>query len=117
MRPRRPPTPTITLSERLVAAVLTPLFFNLSLLILAAYISGRSFRYTLHWYAQSGRTFWLMLAIPAVIGFFAGTERTARLMGHAFGTNHGSERSLVMSVLVWLGLALMFWLGLSLMPD
>jgi len=117
MRSRRPETPSVTLSERLVAAVLTPLFFNLSLLILAAYSSGRTFRHTLHWYALSGRTLWLMLAIPAVVGFLAGTEGTARLMGHAFGTNHGSERSAVMSVLVWLGLALMFWLGLSLMPD
>lgn len=117
MRPRGAQTPTVTLSERLVAAALTPLFFNLSLLILAAYSSGYTFRHLLHWYAQLGRDVWLMLAIPAVVGFLAGTDGTARLMGHAFGTQPAPERSLVMSVLVWLGLALMFWLGLSLMPD
>lgn len=55
MRPRSPQTPAITLSERLVAATLTPLFFNLSLLILAAYSSGYSFRHLLRWYVQSGR--------------------------------------------------------------
>ena len=122
MRPRtRTPgrSNRVTLSERVFMAGLAPIFFNLAMIITVVYDTS-PFRamYTLkRMYFTSGPTGWLMVLIPAIVGFLAGIDGSARWLGHAFWTHHPNERSWIATVLVWVGFLLAFGLGVTLLPE
>ncbi len=94
----------VTLGERLVAALLTPIFFNVAVVIGVAVMSQKTF-YT--WpgltrtYLALGKGAWLCVAVPAAVGFLAGSEGTARIFGHAFLTHREGEKNLWITALVW----------------
>ena len=105
MKRRRSPTDErITLGERVVAALLTPLFFNAAVVTVVAFSSRRA-RIALFSlgsvYRSLGDGALLLLVAPAVVGFVAGSEGTAKLFGHAFWTHHEHERSIIATLLVW----------------
>ncbi len=102
---RRPPADErITLGERFVAALLTPLFFNAAVITVVAFSSRRAPMAVFsldNVYRSLGDGALLLLVAPAVVGFVAGSEGTAKLFGHAFWTHHEHERSVFATLLVW----------------
>ena len=98
---------SVSLSERIWSAVLTPVFFNIGLVIFLA-IDSSSWRFARHLrsiYGSSELAPYVMLVMPAAVGFVAGSRRTSKIMGHALWTNHESEKSVLATVLVWLCIA------------
>lgn len=95
-----------------------PVFFNLALMTLVIYgsRSGIGFRNLLRLYLASGPAAWLFVLVPAVAGFWAGIDGSARLLGHAFWTHHANERSVMATAVVWVVFLLSFWWGLRLLP-
>ena len=94
----------VTLGERLVAALLTPIFFNAAVVIAVALLSKNMFYVwpsLTRTYAVMGKAVWLCVLVPAVVGFLAGSEGTARIFGHAFLTHGEGEKSLWVTALVW----------------
>lgn len=118
MRYRRRPSPDDdppTLVERLIMAILTPVMFNLSLLILVSSVFKRS------WYMRRALLYpgaytsvWLiallLVGLPALLGFCLGAKRGATLLGHFFYTNMEHERSLQKTALAWASLFLISYL-------
>jgi hypothetical protein len=105
--------------DRFLAAILSPLFFNGSLLIFATCVSkrGRLFGSLMSLYTSPGLGVMLFIALPAVVGFIAGTSGTAKLLGHAFWTNMESERNVLATAMVWGFLAVCFYVALGALPD
>jgi hypothetical protein len=109
----------ISLGDRLLSAVLTPLFFNISLVIFAALVSrrGRMLGELLYMYAAPGLGMLMFVALPAIVGFLAGSSGTAKLLGHAFLTHGGSERNIILTLLVWAAFAMCFYVALDTLPE
>lgn len=95
-------------------AVFAPVFFNLAMIIYVVYQApALGAIYALRRiYFASGPVGWLMVLIPAAVGFVAGINGSARLLGYAFWTNHPNERSVIATVLVWGVFLLAFGVGL-----
>lgn len=107
-----------SLSDRLIAAVLSPLFFNVALLIVAATSRrGHMFGSLMYLYTSSGLGGILMLALPAAVGFVMGSSGLGKLMGHAFMTNTGAERNIILTLMVWCAFAVCFYLALDTLPE
>lgn len=96
--------PVVTLEERLIAALLTPLVFNASVIIVVAMASRRVhyvfFNLTRVYHALGSGAI-LLLVAPAIVGFVAGFDGTVKIFGHAFRTHHDHERSWPATALVW----------------
>ena len=112
---RRNQEPRITLGERVVGALLTPLLFNVAVVIALATLSQRS-RYLLmnlgSFYRSLDAGAIVLLVAPAAVGFLAGADGTARIFGHAFWTNHENHRSVLATALVWaVFAATVFWVN------
>jgi hypothetical protein len=105
--------------DRFLAAILSPLFFNVSLLIVATCMSrrGRLFGSLMYLYTSPGLGMMLFVALPAAVGFIAGTSGTAKLLGHAFWTHVESERSIAATVIVWGLFAVCFYVALGALPE
>lgn len=101
---RRIEEPRVTLEERVVAALLTPLLFNAAVIISVAMLSKRT-HYTLFHlgdlYRALGSAAVMLLVAPALVGFLAGSGGTAWIFGHAFWTHHEHQRSGLATALVW----------------
>ncbi len=103
-QPRRMQAPQVTLGERVVAALLTPLLFNAAVIISVAMLSKRTHYLLFHLddvYRALGSGAVMLLVAPALVGFLAGSEGTANLFGHAFWTHHEHQRSWLATALVW----------------
>lgn len=100
----RQPAPVVTLEERLIAALLTPLAFNAAVIIVVAMTSRRLhymfFNLTRVYHALGSGAI-LLLVAPAIVGFVAGFDGTVKIFGHAFRTHHDHERSWPATALVW----------------
>lgn len=110
----------VTLGERVVAALLTPLFFNAAVVIVVATLFRRGFYplMSLHSvYGHLGKGGLMMVVAPAIVGFLAGSEGTARIFGHAFFTHHGSQRNRLVTALVWSVFAAAVWFVNSAVPQ
>ena len=97
-----------SLQDRLLIAVLAPIFFNISIIIVLAMFFrrsrfiGRFLFYQAHW---SGFLVFLVAGLlPAVAGFMMGSTKFATLLGHFFYTNMEHERDMSKTIAVWLGL-------------
>lgn len=105
MKHRRPSAaPGVSLGDRFVAALLTPLFFNAAVIITVAFFSKRTYYLLIGLndvYQALGSGAVLLLVAPAVVGFVAGIDGTAQVFGHAFWTHHENERSLLATALIW----------------
>lgn len=103
-RQKRNQEPAVTLDERLIAALLTPLMFNVAVIIVVAMASRRVhymfFNLTRVYHALGSGAI-LMLVAPAIVGFVAGFDGTVKIFGHAFRTHHEPQRSWTATALVW----------------
>lgn len=94
-----------SVNERIVMALLAPLFFNLSLLICFFLLFRRARRLGVLGAYEAFTSAWglfvLLIVIPAVVGYRLGGDKCATLLGHFFYTNVGSERSLPKTTLAW----------------
>jgi hypothetical protein len=100
----RPQKQAVTLSDRIVSAILTPVFFNIFLVIVIA-INSSSMQFARHIrsiYGASAMAVYVMLLLPALTEFIAGSSGTAKIVGHAFWTNHDAEKSVLATAAVWL---------------
>lgn len=101
--PLKPEEPD--LHERLLMAILAPIFFNLSILIVLWTFFRRSIDlakllvYQTHWSYIS--FFLIAVVLPALVGFRLGAEKCAVLLGHLFCTNMEHERNLIKTLLAW----------------
>ncbi len=93
----------VTLGDRILSALLTPLVFNIGLIIFLA-INSSSWQFVRSvraFYGGSDAAAYVMLGLPAAIGFLAGSRGTAKILGHAFWTNPESEKSVLATLVVW----------------
>jgi hypothetical protein len=108
--PAAPPPPW---SDRLLAALLAPLAFNLFLLICVC-MAGR--RLTLRasgpWPWDGPTAAWVCLFLPALAGFVGGTVGLVSMAGHAFLTHAAHEQRAWATLLIWavvLGSGYLVW--------
>jgi hypothetical protein len=100
----------ITWRERVLAALVASVVFNLStFLLLAVFLRGVR--------GIPGTTFLPPIAlvatltvVPAIAGFCLGFTRLVPLLGHTFYTNPESERDLRITVAIWLAFAVCTYL-------
>ena len=95
--------------DRILAALLAPIFFNVSAFIVAS----------LYWrrhpirsgfiddYLHLARLALLFSAIAALAGFVFGTRGFADFLGHAFYTHSESQRNPLATTLIWIGIAVL----------
>lgn len=104
----------VSLSDRLFAAVLAPVVFNISVIIVLAVFFRRSRfigRVLYNDVQLLGGTLLLALVIlPALIGLFMGTGRFVTLLGHFFYTNMEHEKDARITVAAWVCLFLVAYL-------
>ena len=109
----------LSLSDRLLAAVLAPVAFNISVIILLAVLFRRS-RFigkVLYNDIQLLGNFLLLalVILPALTGFFTGTARFITLLGHFFYTNMEHENDARITAAAWACLFLVAYLLLRAM--
>ncbi len=102
---REPLEDSPSFSERIVMAILAPLFFNVSLLICLASLSRRA-----RFIAKAGVyevlasgwvLFALLIVVPAITGYRLGADKCATVLGHFFFTNMEHEKSPVKTFFAW----------------
>lgn len=93
------------LADRLGAAVLAPIVFNISILIVLSTFfrrSGAIGRILFNHSYFSGSFLWLALALlPALAGYLIGTARFITLLGHFFYTHMEHEKDARVTVAAW----------------
>lgn len=93
------------INDRLLAAFLAPIIFNLSNLILIAVLfrRARGFGRFLFYDVPmlGGFLLWGLLIIPALVGLLIGMDRLISLIGHLFYTNAESERNPAITAAAW----------------
>ncbi len=110
-----------TFQDRLVMAVLAPIVFSISMLIVLSpliFFLMRSVRNNLGDLYYLHLPHWSVVLIvlvagllPAIAGFILGTSKLAKLLGHFFYTNMWYERDIRKTIACWLGLfAIAFFL-------
>ncbi|MDO5693969.1 MAG: hypothetical protein Q4G70_16070 [Pseudomonadota bacterium] len=117
-RPRNQ-EPSPGLVDRLLCAVLGPVFVNVSILLTLAVFKKNYFG---DWWFSNFFSIWawsnlpthkaplvLTVLVPAVLGFLLGSKHFATLIGHMFYTNHPNERSEWITGAIWAGFALYVW--------
>lgn len=102
-------------ADRLLAAVLAPIAFNISNLIMIACLFRRSSsgigRFIVNDLPMLGDfLLWGLFIIPAVVGFLVGMDRLILLIGHLFLTHSESERDGRITLAAWFGLILSAYL-------
>lgn len=98
-----------SLLDRLGTAIMAPIAFNFSILIVLSLMFSGTRKYILYFknpvrllYGVPGNYLLLVsILLPALVGFMLGMNRFTTLYGHFFYTNSESERSVSMTVLVW----------------
>lgn len=89
--------------ERLVAALVAPLVFNVSLFFLFGvfFRARRGFASLLF---LSPTFLVVLVVIPAIAGLALGIERFATVLGHSFYTNPAGKRDVRITIAIWAGL-------------
>lgn len=102
------------LADRMLMAVLAPIVFNFSIIIVIAMFFRRSRylgRYLVYPADISGSLVFLAVCVfPAIAGFLMGSRRFATLLGHFFYTNMDHEKDTAKTIAVWAGLILLAYL-------
>lgn len=80
--------------------------------VISGFRHGSGFRSLKHLHFTTGPIAWLFVLLSATVGFRAGIDGSARLLGHAFGTHHEYERSVIATVMVWGVFLMAFEMGL-----
>lgn len=101
------------MAERLAMAVLAPVMFNVSILIMIGTFFKRG-RFLEKLLAPTLLTSpwllgFLLIGVPAITGFVLGVNRLATLLGHFFMTNDGEEKSLLKTLCAWGSLFLLVY--------
>ena len=103
----------ITLFERLLCAVLTPIVVNISIVLLMAASRRKFSNFSTLFAWRSLPTHYaplvLTVMLPAALGFLLGSRRVLTLVGHMFYTNNEHERSEKITAAIWAGFALYAW--------
>jgi hypothetical protein len=102
------------LTDRLLAAVIAPIVFNFSIIVVLAVFFRRSRGLGRILYSDisllGSVLFWGLLILPAMIGLLIGTARFATLLGHFFYTNMEHEKDARITVASWACLFLVAYL-------
>lgn len=103
-----------SLQDRLLMAILAPIAFNISIIIVLSIFFrhsrflGRFLFYQAHW---SGILVLLVAGLlPAAVGFMMGTSKFATLLGHFFYTNMEREKDMSKTIAAWIGLFVIAYL-------
>lgn len=104
MQRRKPLPEAISLPDRLLAALLAPLFFNVSVLVVMLVVFRLSHRLPklLLAGADIPASLLIMNPAPALAGFLTGTDKMVKLLGHCFYTHLENERNIVATLFIWL---------------
>jgi hypothetical protein len=95
-------------SDRLLAALLAPLAFNACILIvLLVFLRSTALAVV---QLVSGPIFIVLVAVPAAVGYAAGTDGFVRFLGHSFYTHGEDERNLGMTLAIWAAIIAVAWL-------
>jgi hypothetical protein len=102
------------LADRMLMAIVAPIVFNISIVIVIAMFFRRSrylARYLLYPTEISGGLVFLAACVlPAIAGFLMGASRFATLLGHFFYTNMDHEKDIAKTTAAWAGLILLAYL-------
>lgn len=99
------------MQDRLIAAFIAPIFFNLSMLIVIAVLFRRRHFWDFwfsHW--PTATVLLMTLVLPVAAGFIAGTGRFTTLLGHLFYTHQEHEQDLLKTLAAWAALIGLAWL-------
>jgi hypothetical protein len=99
------------LTDRLLAAFLAPVVFNISNLIMVGVLFRRSSpgfgRFLVQDVPKLGSfLLWALLLIPALVGLLIGMDRLIALIGHLFYTHTENERNQAITIAAWVCLLL-----------
>src|SRR4051812_48284741 len=105
MKKRDPDDEPPSLLDRIITALLAPLFFNISAVVMIA-VYYRDHRY-LRWLALRPSSRWLHAAmlfsiVAAIAGFVFGSKGFASFLGHCFYTNEESQQNPLITALIWI---------------
>jgi hypothetical protein len=96
---------TVVWWERVLAALIAPVVFNASLLILFGLFFRK--RYWLQSHLTLPVAVWIvLLTVPAAVGFLLGFNRLVWLIGHSFWTHLSHERDRRITISIWACLGL-----------
>ncbi len=100
------------LPDRLLAALLAPIFFNLSMLIIIAVLFLHHRRFSDFWFSYwpPGTLLRVTLMLPVAAGFLSGTRRFTTLLGHLFYTHQEHEQDLLKTLAAWAAFIGLAWL-------
>ncbi len=95
--------------DRIGTAILAPVAFNFSIIIVVSLLFSGGRKYILYFsnpvrllYGVPGNYLLLItIILPAIIGFILGLSKFTSLYGHLFYTNADSEKSISVTILVW----------------
>ncbi len=98
------------LVDRMFAALLAPLFMNISVLIMVAWLFKRSYPFSeelLYYFLNiqflDNKLYVVsLIVIPCIIGFVFGTNGFVKFAGHCFMKNFPKEENnIVITVVIW----------------
>jgi len=99
--------------DRIIAAVLAPVVFNFSVLVVLAVVFKRSTLAAL--FFLTGPVFnaatIVLVLVPVIVGFVFGTNGVANLLGHSFYTHLESKRDARVTAAIWIAIFLAaYWI-------
>lgn len=102
-----------TFASRITAAVLAPVFFNIGIWVCFNLCSRRNWIISSLLSQPHLKSAWvgflILIAVPAIIGYRLGIEKSSVLLGHFFYTHVEAKRSLQKTLLTWLGFIAIFY--------
>jgi len=97
------------LADRVITAILSVVFVVLSLLFIRQLVGKAATGYAFRLGDGPMLLLLLFIVVPAGVGFFLGSVRMSKLLGHAFGTE--VNRNLGITALIWLVVAAFLYLA------
>ncbi len=96
------------LMDRLLTAILAPIFFNVAVLIVVFVFFSKSksmkflFVRGVPTSATGLSTTTILIGIPALVGFIGGSIKFVKFLGHSFLTNSPAEQDWIKTLGIWL---------------
>ena len=132
-KPQKTSENNLSLNERIVMAILAPLFFNFGLLICLSLLAlfslspisllrlhssrllAKDVSYEV--FASGWGWFLILIVLPAIAGYQLGVDKCATLLGHFFYTNAESEKNLGKTAFSWVCLLVIAYAVLKALPH
>jgi hypothetical protein len=95
-------------SDRLLAALRAPLAVNVCIfIVLLVFLRSTALAVV---QLVSGPIFIVLVAVPAAVGYAAGTDGFVRFLGHSFYTHGEDERDVRLTLAIWAVIVALAWL-------